>query len=509
MFSTVLSATLQGIRVEFVHVEADSGNGLPMFHMVGYLSAEVKEAGERVKTAIRNTGMKLQPKKIVVNLSPANVRKRGAAFDLPIAVAILASQGLVKTESLKGVLIIGELSLDGKIQKVAGILPIVGAAYREGYHTCIVPQYNASEGAIVKGMKVIGANSLVEVCTYLNQGETAIVENAFSDGVIKKKENFSEVNFSDIKGQEAVKRAAEVAAAGGHNLMFIGPPGAGKTMIAKRIPTILPKMDWEECIAVTKIYSVLGLIEQEHPLITRRPFREVHHTITKSALIGGGIVPVPGEMSLADKGVLFLDELAEFNRSVIEVLRQPLEEHIIRISRRGDTYLFPADCMLVAAMNPCPCGNYPDYNKCICTPYQVKLYQNKISRPFMDRMDICVETPKVEYEELKSEKNGESSKVIKARVEKARNTQKRRYAGMNIKTNQQLGIPELKKFCVLKYEEEQLMKRAFETFGLTARTYHKVLRVSRTIADIAGEKDIQMEHLREALSYRVRNEWGR
>lgn len=510
-FSTVLSAAIQGLHVEMVHVEADVSNGLPMFHMVGYLSSEVREASERVRTAIRNSGIQLPVKKIIVNLAPATVRKKGASFDLPIALAILASMGFFPEEQIRDTLVVGELGLDGSIKEVAGVLPVVMQAKEEGYRKCILPSRNVREGALVGGMEILGASHLMEACRYLS-GECK--SGTVSGGMQKEgwqKSGEAAEDYSDIQGQEAVKRAAEVAVAGGHNLLLIGPPGSGKSMIAKRVPTILPPPVREESIEITKIYSVLGMVDKEHPLITGRPFRSVHHTVTKAALIGGGAFPAPGEISLAHGGVLFLDELAEFQKPVLEVLRQPLEERQIRITRSQGNFVFPADFILICAMNPCPCGNYPDFNKCTCTPFQIQQYLGKISQPFLDRIDICVETPKIRYETLTGERRQESSAKIRDRVCKARDIQKERYKGRNIRTNSMLGVNELREFCSLGSAEERLMRQAFTSLELTARTYHKIIKTARTIADLDGGGRIREHHLKEAIAYRTMDKkyWGR
>ena len=522
-FCTVLSASVQGLGVEMIRVEADVSNGLPMFHMVGYLSSEVKEASERVRTAIRNSGMKLPAKKIIVNLAPATVRKKGASFDLPIALAVLAAMGYIPEEVLEEVTVIGELSLEGKIRGVPGVLPVVIEAKEQGCKSVILPGENETEGRLVKGIEIIPADNLEKLCAYLNgdarvgKGETG--DEKIRGGNVNCTENGgqqrSREDFKDICGQKAVKRAAEIAVAGGHNLLMAGPPGSGKSMIAKRIATILPELSWEESLEITKIYSVLGMVDQEHPLITQRPFRNIHHTITRTALTGGGRMPVPGEISMAHGGVLFLDELAEFPRNVLEVLRQPLEEHQIHIARNYGNFTFPAEFMLVAAMNPCPCGNYPDVQKCSCTPGQIQKYLGKISQPFLDRMDICIETPKVVYQDLdrdwKNLSDEETSETIRRRVTEARNIQRERYKGTDIRTNAVLGPREIGHYVELGDRERRMMERAFEQIGLTARTYHKILRVARTIADLDHSEKVTEKHLKEAIAYRSLDKkyWGR
>lgn len=505
-FSTVLSAAVDGIKAEFVRVEADVSNGLPVFHMVGYLSSEVKEAGERVRTAIKNSGFEYPAKRTVINLSPATLRKRGASFDLPIAVAILASLGQIPAERMRKCLIIGELSLNGQVRKVPGILPMVMEAMEKEVTCCVIPRENATEGALVRGMRIVGVESLRAAVDFLRCGTQ--VHSAEQEKNMAEEGKWAEPDsdipdFSELRGQENVKRAAEIAVSGGHNLLMIGPPGSGKSMSAKCIAGILPPLDIKESMEITKIYSVMGMLKEEAPLIRTRPFREVHHTATRAALIGGGAMPRPGEISLAHKGVLFLDELPEFRKSVLEVLRQPLEERSIHISRTYGNYAFPADFMLVAAMNPCPCGCYPDAEKCTCTPAQIQMYLSRISQPFLDRIDLCVEASGISYEDLTAAKTTEGSEEIRKRVCEARKIQKERYKGADITTNSGLGHEEIKRYCHLGPSESRLMEQAFTKMELSVRGYYRIIRTARTIADLAGEEQIREEHLQEALGYRM------
>ena len=500
-FCSVLSAAVIGLRVEFIHVEADVSNGLPVFHMVGYLSSEVKEAAERVRTAIRNSGVSFPAKRTIVNLAPANVRKRGASFDLPIAVAVMIALGCQISEGVRHTLFIGELGLDGSVLEVPGVLPIVLEAKKAGVKRCIVPEANEAEGALVKGIEIIGVKHLKQITKILSgERKKEKARNQAKKQTVKN----PQPDFSEMQGQAAVKRAAEIAVAGGHNLLLIGPPGSGKTMAAERIAGILPPLTLEESMEITKIYSVLGLVDEKTPLIVDRPFREVHHTATKAALIGGGTIPHPGEISLAHKGVLFLDELPEFRRDTLEVLRQPLEERYVNLSRTYGNYTFPANFMLVAAMNPCPCGCFPNAN-CTCTPLQIQAYQNRISRPFLDRIDLCVEASQVKYEHLSDEQKGESSKEIRKRICRVREMQRIRYKETGNLTNAMLEGDALNKYCKLGTKEKKVMEQAFSVMNLTARGYSRILKTARTIADLEESDAIKVKHLQEALGYRMDN----
>lgn len=509
-FCRIKSAVINGLEVVPVDVEADLSNGLPCFRMVGYLSAEVREAEERVRTAIQNSGIVIPPKKTVINLSPGNIRKRGTSFDLPIALSVLGAANELRNQDLEQYMAVGELSLDGNIQSVHGVLPIAMEAKKRHISCLIVPEENKEEALLVEGLRVLGVSTLCEICEKikkgLSDGEVRTEQPARDDGY-----EAALLDFSDVCGQHSAKRAAEIAVAGRHNLLMVGPPGGGKSMIAKRIPSILPSMTMEECMEITKIYSITGLLDAKYPLITERPFREVHQTVTKSALIGGGLSPKPGEVTLASGGVLFLDELTEFQKPVLEVLRGPLEEHVVRIVRSQGNYIFPADVMLIAAMNPCPCGNYPDSNKCNCSPTQIQNYLGRISQPFLDRIDICIEVPRVKFEELHGGSKEESSVEIRKRVKKARERQIIRFQNGEAKFNASLTSAEIEKYCELDTACEKMMRQAFETMSLTARTYHKILKVARTIADLDGSEQIRMEHLQEAFAYRNidKKYWGK
>ena len=506
-FAMVKSAVIDGLEVREVCVEADIGNGLPVFHMVGYLSSEVKEAGERVRTAIRHTKVRLQPQRMVVNLSPADIRKKGASFDLPIAAALVLASGSIENRCQNKVLMIGELSLDAKVRKVKGILPTVSFARKHGFEICVIPQENEAEGHLVPGIEVIGVSTLSEVWEFLEEGKKP---HWVSVSVRKEKRTAGRLNYADIKGQSVLKRASEVAAAGEHNILYIGPPGSGKTMAAQRLGTILPDLDERTSMETTTIYSAAGLLDETSPLVVRPPCREVHHTVTKAALLGGGRYPSPGELSLANGGVLFLDELSEFQRPVLDALREPLETKQVRITRKQGTYLFPANVLVAAAMNPCPCGNYPNLEQCRCTPGEIHRYLSKVSQPFLDRMDLCVETPKVSYRELMSDNQNVTSESILKKVIQAREIQRERYQGRMYATNSGMNLDEIRRFCCLEEKAQRMMERAFEMLGLTARTYFRTLRVARTIADLEESEQIRGCHLAEAISYRMVDQkiWG-
>ena len=507
MFCKVMAGGIHGIDSFLAEVEVDAGRGLPGLEMVGLLSSEVREARERVRVALKNSEFQIPPQRITVNISPADIRKEGAAYDLPIALGILIAMEQMEESALKDTLVIGELGLDGEVKAVKGILPIMMMAKEQGIKRCILPKENAMEGAVIQGIKIVGVSNLTETVGYLmmeeekaNQFLPPTILNPLSLFQQEEKEKYPD--FADIRGQEMVKRAAVIGAAGFHHLLITGIPGAGKTMIAKRIPSIMPPLSMEESLEVSKIYSVSGLLEKGNPLITRRPFLHPHHTISRQALAGGGRIPRPGVLSLSHRGVLFLDELPEFGRDNIEVLRQPLEDKEVQIARNYGKVTYPADIMLVAAMNPCPCGFYPDRSRCHCSEGEIKRYRSRISGPIYDRIDICVEAKAVELKDLQSQRKGESSSQLKAKVMKARKIQEKRYQNSPYFFNSDLETKDIMKYCKLRENEEAFMQEIFHSLKLSARAYHRMLKVARTIADLDQAEDIEKEHLAEAVCYR-------
>lgn len=513
MYSSVLSATISGVEGVPVLVEADVSNGLPVFSMVGYLSSRVREAQERVWTALRNTGLSFPPKRITVNLSPADIRKEGTRFDLPIAAALLGAFGYLQTDKLRGVCMAGELGLNGQIKSVRGILPIVDTAVRNGCRFCIIPAANLSETREFTGIRILGVGSLAEFMEQAKLQDWGIPEppalrekngkkTGEEAGRQEEEEGYQE-DFADVFGQEAAKRAAVIAAAGFHNILFIGTKGAGKTMIASRLPSIFPPLDEEERMELSRIYSVAGLLGKQRAMIRTRPFRNPHHTATAKALAGGGAYPLPGEITLAHKGILFLDELPEFSRTALEILRQPLEQGKICISRVHGNYEFPADFLLAAAMNPCPCGYYPDRNRCSCTRHQVETYLGKISGPLLDRFDICTEMREVPGEKIRKGRSGKTSEEIRREVGQVHEIQKERYKGTKIRFNGRLSGKETEKYCVMEKEAERLLAKAYAKLGLSVRGYHKILKTSRTIADLDRSEKILENHVGEAVCYRA------
>ncbi len=504
MLAKVTSCTLVGLEGVLIEVEVDNSSGFPSLVIVGLPDAAVKESSERVRTAIHNSGLHFPAKRrVTINLAPADIRKAGPAYDLPIAVGVLIATDQVWPHEAEDALFIGELSLDGSVRHVNGILPIAATAQAHGLKRLFVPAVDAPEAALIGDLEVIPVENLPQLAAHL-QGLKAIPPYRPTETPLQAPPRYA-ADFAEIKGQEHVKRALEVAAAGGHNVLMVGPPGAGKTLLARSMPSILPEMTVEESLEVTKIYSIAGMLPAEMPLIRRRPFRAPHHTISHAGLVGGGSWPRPGEISLAHRGVLFLDEFPEFGTRTLESLRQPLEDGTVSIARATGTLTFPARFMLVAAMNPCPCGYYGDpVHECTCSLSAIQRYQKRISGPLMDRIDIHIEVPRVEYQKLTDDRLGEPSAAIRARVEQARNRQARRFAGTPLRTNADMGPAEIRQYCRLDEAGNNLVRAAMQQLQLSARAFHRILKLARTIADLDGSERIETHHLAEAIQYRPR-----